>query len=130
MPKQVKVNLDTEEGLATRDTTIQPPVNAEWYDVRHEPHPSYDEATQALVTHAALVGDEFVYSYTVRPKTAQEFNAPILSQIAEKERSTLRALRDSARGNGNAPDPQGVTPRERLDTAEAEITALRGQLKL
>lgn len=61
-------------------------------------------------------------------KIIQDNNIPIYVQIDTLEKSTLRSLRDSARGNGNTPGQDGVTPRERLDDIEAQIEILRGQL--
>lgn len=61
--------------------------------------------------------------------TTQEHNDAIYAQIDALELSTLRSLRDSARGNGSVPGQGGVTPRQRLDDIEAQIEALRLQLR-
>lgn len=82
--------------------------------------------TQAEETACDAEQAAWLAAKPARDKAAA--NAAILAEIAAKELSTLRALRDSARGLGNAPDAQGKTPRQRLDESEAEIAALRAGL--
>ena len=76
-------------------------------------------------TEAEIIAAQDAYD-VVQGKDA--IIAPILAQIAALETSTLRSLRDSARGSGGVPDGQGKTPKQRLDDIETEITALRATL--
>ena len=78
------------------------------------------------------VADTVTVTRTLQAETAANIkkrtNSPILRAITELELSTLRSMRDSARGNGGVPDAQGKTSKQRLDDIETEITALRGTL--
>ena len=92
-----------------------------------------DYGTRAIIN--SVTGKVTREPVTVNPdqrtpdQIKDEANEPILTQIKELEISTLRALRDNARGNGNVPDGQGSTPNQRLDNIETEITALRDTLQ-
>jgi len=94
-----------------------------------------DPATQKrgpTIETVDVAAQTVTVTYTTVAKTAQELkddsNNTILAQINILEMSTLRALRDCTRGNGNAPDGLGGTPKGRLDNVEAEITTLREAL--
>jgi hypothetical protein len=72
MAKQVRVNTDSGEVSGHRVYPLSPRTDAEWYDERHEVAPDYDPATQVVEQDNKLVGDEYVYGFTVRSKTETE----------------------------------------------------------
>jgi hypothetical protein len=136
MAKQVRINKATGQVTGKRVHPVVVQEDAEWHEERREDVPTYNPDTQIVEEDNKLVGEEYVYGFTVRSLTAQELadraaqakidhNAGIYSQINAIERNSARSMREDALNHG--PGADGKTPKQRLQAAEDQVVALRAQ---
>jgi predicted GIY-YIG superfamily endonuclease len=113
MVKQVRVNTATGSVTGRREHPAPVHQPAVWYEEQRDAVPAFDPDTQIAEQDNKLVGDKYVYGYTVRSLTAQEL-ADEATEAVKQEIALLetvpRRIRESLIATGSA--DQGLIDEE------------------
>jgi hypothetical protein len=89
MTNQVRVNMANGMVTGTREHPAPAHEPATWYDEQRDAKPAFDPDTQVIEQDNKLVGDKYVFGFTVRNMTTQE-----LTDLLASKWATVRAKRD------------------------------------